>query len=84
MLWVIFGLAVLVMVMCLWAKGHLLGAVLMIPIAAWVFWLAFLPREPSGFQWFLCLGFAIMAAAFPIWTRAPAKHPVYPPLWRDL
>lgn len=74
--WLI-GAVLALLVFGLWIKGRLLGALLMYPIALWLFWLAFLPMEPSTFQWIADFCLAAIIVGFPWAVRHMATPPLY-------
>ncbi len=81
MIWIlVFALTTLTIVY-LWLCARWFGAVLMIPIAWWLIWLAALPANPSHFQWIVSLMIAIIIAGIPIWIRdnRTPRYEVLPP-----
>lgn len=63
------GWLLAVLVFCLicwaWVSGRLIGALLMFPVLGWLFWLAFLPPEPSSGQWIVDAAVSGLIAALP-------------------
>lgn len=73
--------AVAVTVFVLWLKAKWYAAILMWPVWLWAFWLAFLPPEPSRFQWFLGAAVSFIVTSLPVWiaeNRGP-QYTIYPP-----
>ena len=69
MILVLALLVALVFLLWRWARASPFAAVLVIPVAWYLIWLAFLPMDPTRLEWFLSLCGAIMVSATPCWIK---------------
>lgn len=68
MIWAIALGCVLLFVIYRWLMASPFAALLMFPIFGWLFWLIFLPSEPSRYEWGLDAAVALLVACLPCWA----------------
>ena len=69
MFWALAAVAVLAWLLWRWAHASPIAGILMIPVAWYGLWLAFLPMEPTRLEWFLSFGGAVVIGGAPCWIR---------------